>query len=144
MKRYLIGAALVAGLVLGASPAHAADQHQARHKHSCATQCRPPKTPPPGGWPCRLDKSCASKHHYKPCPKPKPTPPPVTVTPRPPKLTHHTPKPRTPQHIPAAPVAHTAQLPRTGGLYGPGLAGLVLIPGGGLLIAAGRKKGEQR
>lgn len=144
MKRLLIGGALAAGLMLS-SPL-AAQAHETHHKHaakhSCATQCRhtdgdgqirslrPPKTPPPGGWPCKRDHSCASRHHYKPCPPPVKPP----KHHKPPVKHHPAPKPPAVHRVPvAAPVPEG--LPRTGPADVPVylLGASVLIGGGGIL-----------
>jgi hypothetical protein len=148
MKRTLVlvlGTPTVAALFLlaGGTPASAGEQH-----HQCATQCRPPKTPPPGGWPCRLDHSCASRHHYPPCP---PTPP--VHHPKPPGTGHHghnghrpPVKPPFVAH-PVPPIVHLhhatpvakatpTQLPRTGGTSLP----LAFAGGGFVLAGAGLRK----
>lgn len=150
MKRLLLGSGIAAALMLGA-PA-AAQASTGHHKHwkatvntvragvdsSCQSKCRPPKTPPPGGWPCKADHSCATKHHYKPCPPPIVSHPVPPVVHNPP--VRHDPKPPARQRVPvAAPVPEG--LPRTGSNVTPLLLSSFGLIGGGALL---RRKARVR
>lgn len=121
-------AVLVLALALGGLLLAAPSASAGQTKPHCATHCRPAKTPPPGGWPCRLDKSCGERHHYKPCKPPivaHPVPP-ILYNPKP----RHDPKPPVRQRVPVA--APVPELPRTGSDVAPLLLSAFGLLGGGI------------